>query len=99
MGSMKELLGTYTETIDKIFKNFGIEDGYGEIDIMDSVKWNMDDETVRWSENDDMYSNEIRRDVLYFENYVLLYVDNGCGDMFYQIFDTNLRDETLDEDY
>lgn len=99
MGSMKELLDTYTGTIDQIFNNFGIKDGYGEIDIKTEVKWDMNDETVRWTEDDDLYSNEIRRDALYFENYVLLYVDNGCGDMFYQIFDTNLRDETLDEDY
>jgi len=96
---MKELLNTYTETIDQIFTNFGIEDGYGEIDMKTVVKWNMDDETVRWIEKDCLYSNEIRRDALYFENYILIYVDNGCGDMFYQIFDTNLRDETLDEDY
>ncbi len=93
---MKDLLNTYVETIDKIFNNFGIKDGYGEIDIRTEFKWNMDNESVKWIQDDDLYSNEIRRNALYFENYVLLYVDNSCGDMYYQIFDINLKDETIE---
>lgn len=94
---MKELLESYTETVDKIFSSFGIENGYGEIDIRTDVKWTMDKENVRWESNEDMYSNDIRRGPYEFENYVLLYVDNGCGENYYQIFNSELRDDSLED--
>jgi hypothetical protein len=96
---MRELLKTYQETIDAIFSKFGIENGYGEIDIKTDVKWTLNgDEEIRWIENDDLYCNEIRRgEPMYYENWMMVYVDNGCGDQFYQIFDTDLRDDSIEE--
>ena len=97
---MKELLETYQETIDAIFKKFGHENVYGEIDVKTDVRWTLNGkEEVRWMENDCLYANEIvRGEPDYYENWMMVYVDNGCGDQFYQIFDTNLRDDGIEEE-
>jgi len=93
---MKELLKTYQETIKAIFEKFGYENGYGEIDIKTDVTWtSIEDEAVRWIENDELYCNEVMHtSPLRYENYVMFYVDNGCGERFYQIFDGSLRNDS-----
>lgn len=89
---MEELLKTYVETAKTIFKSFGIKGGYGEIDISTDSYFRINSNDVWFQEEefgaDDeaTYCNEIRRK---YENetHYALYVDNGCGDSFYQIFD------------
>jgi hypothetical protein len=95
---MKELLKTYQETIQSIFEKFGDENGYGEIDVKTHVVWTSNgDEEVRWIENEDVYCNETMHSTPYrYENYVMYYVDNGCGERFYQVFDESLRNDTLE---
>lgn len=97
---MKELLKTYRETLKAIFEKFGLERGYGEIDVNIDVKWTLNGfEEVRWMEDDGMYCNEIcRGEPLYHDNWMLVYVDNGSGERYWQIFDTNLRDDSLEEE-
>lgn len=94
---MKELLKSHRELTEAIFLSFGIENGYGDIDDKTDVKWDSTEESVHWVEGDDIYSNDILRGPAVFENFVLYYVDNSCGDQFYQIFDTSLRDEDFEE--
>ena len=97
---MKNLLETYTNTLEQIFKNFGMEGGYGELDIRTNVKWNSDEKRgydVRWIENECVYANELISPPIFYENYVLFYVNNGEGDKYYQIFDYNLKDEKIEE--
>jgi hypothetical protein len=94
---MKELLKSHKELTNAIFKSFGIENGYGDIDDKTDFKWDFTSDSIHWLEEDDLYSNDILRGPAKFENYVLFYVDNGCGDEYYQIFDINLRDEELEE--
>jgi hypothetical protein len=93
---MKDLLKTYQETVNDIFLRFGYENGYGEIDVKINVVWiSIEDEEVRWLENEQIYCNEtMHMTPLRFENYVMFYVDNGCGERFYQIFDENLRNDS-----
>lgn len=95
---MKDLLKTYQETVQSIFEKFGDENGYGEIDVQIDVVWtSLNDEEVRWKVNDEVYCNETMHSTPYrYENYVMFYVDNGCGERFYQIFDENLRNDSPD---
>lgn len=97
---MRELLETYQKTVQDIFSRFGLDNGYGEIDIKTDVRWALNgNEEVRWLENGGLYCNEIRRgEPMYFENWMMVHVDNGCGDQFYQIFNTDLRDDNLEEE-
>jgi hypothetical protein len=93
---MKELLATYKNTIEEIFKRFGLEDAYGEIDIKDEVEWVSTDESVHWIEDECEYSNDVLYDSRTDGEYTILYVDNGCGDRFYQIFKNSLYKEDLE---
>jgi hypothetical protein len=93
---MKELLKTYTNTITEIFKRFGLVDAYGEIDIKDTVEWVSTDESVHWIEKDGEYANDVLYDSRTDGEYTLFYVDNGCGDKFYQIFKNSLYKEELE---
>ncbi len=94
---MKDLLKAHKELTDAIFRSFGIENGYGDIDDKTDVKWDFTTDSVHWAEDDDLYSNDIIRGPAIFENFVMFFVDNGGGDEYYQIFDTTLRDENLEE--
>ena len=94
---MKELLKAHREITEAIFLAFGIENGYGDIDDKTDVKWDATDDSVHWLEGDEIYSNDVLRGPAKFDNFVLYFVDNGCGDEFYQIFDTNLRDSELED--
>jgi hypothetical protein len=85
-----ELLKQYADTIDAIFKSFGIDNCYGEIDDRTSDFFSIDDNTVEYSdkkfEDEGVYLNSI---IKKYENdtHYLLYINNGCGQRFYQIFD------------
>lgn len=87
-----ELLKQYTETVDAIFISFGMENGYGEIDDRTADFFCLNHDCVKWSmeefdpEDDGEYCNDVHSK---HENgtHYMLYVDNGCGDQFYQIFD------------
>ena len=94
---LKNDLNIYKETLNRIFSTFDNEHGYGEIDIKTDVKWNITPDSVRWIEKECMYSNDLRGDPKYAEGHMMVFVDNGCGDSFYQIFDVSLKDENLDE--
>lgn len=98
---MKDLLKTYHDTAQAIFKKFGLNQAYGEIESKIDVEWTLHGEdSVSWLEDGDIYSNEIRRGCpMYHENWMMVFVDNGCGEHFYQIFDTNLRNDEIEEDY
>ena len=80
--TIAELLKQYADTIDAIFKSFDIYGGYGEINDRTSDFFRIDNDTVEWSE----YSNEIVKKIENDTHY-LLYVDDQCGERFYQIFD------------
>jgi hypothetical protein len=97
---MKELLEIYGITLTAIFAAFGIKDGCGELDIKDKCIWSYTGDTVYWIEHDDpaeeVYTNEIIGEPIICEHgYTMFYVDNGCGDKFYQIFANRLYDETI----
>jgi len=95
---MKELLRIYTDSITKIFENFGLKNGYGEISIHTNVKWCLNtDEEVRWIEGGCLYANEIIGKPHYYQNYMMAYVNDGCGNSYYQIFDINLMDNEIEE--
>ena len=101
---MKELLEIYGITLTAIFTSFGFsaEDAVGELDIKDKCIWSHDNETIRWVEHDDpheeVYANEIIGQPHICEyGYTMFYVDNGCGDKFYQIFANRLYDESIQE--
>lgn len=93
---MKELLEVYKNTISEIFSKFGRADGYGELDIQTNVEWNMLSDSVIWVDKECAYSNDVIGKAGSFENYVLLYIDNGCGERFYQIFNNDLKNENLE---
>jgi hypothetical protein len=88
--TIAELLKQYDDTIDAIFKSFGINSGYGEINNSTSDFFRIDNDMVEWSEekfeDEGVYSNKIVKKIENDTHY-LLYVDNGCGERFYQIFD------------
>lgn len=94
MKNLTELLKQYTETIDAIFKSFGIEGGYGEINdhTTDYFRFSNGGDDVNWSdktfdsEDGGQYGNEVLNK---YENetHYLLYVDNGSGEKYYQVFD------------
>ena len=98
---MKELLEIYGITLTAILSMFGIEDAYGELDIKDKCIWCHNGDTVYWIEHDDpdeeLYANELVIMTPYIceYGYTMFYVDNGCGDKFYQIFANRLYDETI----
>ena len=92
---MKNLLKTYTDSISQIFKNFELEGAYGEIDIRTESKWIYEDDEVRWLESECLYSNNVIRKPCYYQNYTMFYVDNGCGDRYYQIFCNDLIDKKI----
>jgi hypothetical protein len=95
---MKELLQTYQETVRALFERFGQKGGYGEIVVQTDAVWTtVQDEEVRWIKDGEVYCNETMHSTPYrHENWVMYWVDNGCGDRFYQIFDENLRDDSLE---
>lgn len=88
--TVEELLKEYADAMDALFKSFGIDGGYEEIDSCTSNFFCINNNTVEWSEEkfyeEGTYSNKI---VKKFENdtHYLFYVDNGCGERYYQIFD------------
>ena len=94
MKNLTELLKQYTETIDAIFKSFGIEGGYGEIDDRTADYFcfsNGGDDVIFSDEEFDPeeggnYGNEICNK-FETETHYLLYVYNGEGDKYYQVFD------------
>ena len=95
----KDLLETYKTIEEQIFTAFGVENGYGEIDMDTEVKWKLTKDSVYWMDGGNLYSCELRSDIIYYhENYALMYVDNGCGDQYYMLFNTDLKDETIDEE-
>lgn len=98
---MGELLNTLRNTAQEIFRRFDLDSSYGEIDIQDEVKWNYDSQTVSWVEGEDneLYANEVMNGPQEDESgeYTIFYVDNSCGERFYQIFKNSLRDEDLVE--
>lgn len=93
---MKELLKKHKEITEEIFNKFGIEIGYGYIEDKTDVKWNSV-EDIYWIENDDIYNNTVLRDPVYFENFVLFFIEDSSGNEYYQIYDINLRDDNLEE--
>lgn len=88
--TVPKLLKQYTKIVNSIFKSFGIDGGYGEINDSTSNFFCINNNTVEWSEEkfyeEGTYSNKI---VKKFENdtHYLFYVDNECGERYYQIFD------------
>ena len=88
--TIAELLKQHVNTIDAIFKSFSIDNCYGEIDDRTSDFFRIDDNTVEYSdkkfEDEGVYLNSI---IKKYENdtHYLLYINNGCGERFYQIFD------------
>lgn len=95
---MKELLKTYKETLSEIFTRFDMKIGYGELDIKTDVEWLQIERDLYWVEGEDkeLYSNEIYGAKKVAEGLTIFYVDNGCGDRFYQIFNNELMNENLD---
>lgn len=95
---IKELLEIYRKAATEIFLAFGFDEAYGEIESKIDVEWTLDgEESVTWIENGDVYSNEIRRGgPMYHENWMMVYVDNGCGENYYQIFDSNRRNDDIE---
>ena len=100
---MKKLLETYQETIDQIFKLFGLENGYGEIDLRLETKWNADDDNVRWLEKyeGDVYSYDIQKGpwISQDNKFTMYYIDNGCGEKYYQIYENEFKDENFENDW
>ena len=100
MEHLKEVIENYKRSMQKIFDAFGNSNGYGEIDFRDTCKWNLrGNSDVIWLEKDTIYGNEILSEPDYCDGFMMVYVDNGCGDKYYQIFDMNLKDETIESDY
>jgi hypothetical protein len=93
---MKDLLGIYQSTIEKIFAGFGLDGAYGELDIRDTIEWTATDESVHWIQEDGEYANDILREPRTDGDYTIFYVDNSCGDQFYQIFKNSLYKEDLE---
>ncbi len=93
---MKDLLGIYKSTVEKIFEGFGLDGAYGEIDIKDNIEWTATNESVHWIEDDDEYANDVLSGPNTDGEYTIFYVDNGCGDRFYQIFKNSLYKEDLE---
>ena len=88
---MKHLLETYQSTLSSIFEYFGLLQGYGELDIRTDVKWSLTSDSVHWyedcdGEEEEEYANDILGVPVVAEDYTLVYVDNGCGERYYQIF-------------
>jgi hypothetical protein len=98
---MLDLLKTYSETLSSIFSKFGIDQSYGEIESKIDVEWTLcGNESVVWVEDEELYSNDIRRgEPVYYQNWMLVYVDNGCGESFYQIFNTDLKNDEIEDIY
>lgn len=107
-----QLLDTYQTINNTIFDKFGVDNAYGDIDILTHVQWNMTKSYVCWidtvgdGDNDDdamaavyvEYGTEILTPPVYYLNFVLLYVDDCCGSQYYMILDINMRDETMEAD-
>jgi hypothetical protein len=85
---MKELLETYQKTLSSIFESFGLKQSFGDIDIHTDVKWFLTSDSVYWYEGEDEeeYANDILGVPMVAKDHTLVYVDNGCGERFYQIF-------------
>jgi hypothetical protein len=85
---MKELLETYQKTLSLIFESFGLNQSYGEINNLTDVKWFLTSGSVHWYEGEDEEecANEIIEVPIVAEDHTLIYVDNECGERFYQIF-------------
>ena len=49
---MKELLKSHKELTDAIFRSFGIENGYGDIDDKTDFKWDFTTDSIHWAEED-----------------------------------------------
>lgn len=98
---MKDLLKTYEETLTTIFGHFGLDQSYGEIESKIDVEWTLNGgDSVTWLKDGDLYSCDIvHGEPRYYQNWMLVYVDNGCGERFYQIFNLDLRNDNIEEDY
>ena len=89
---INSLLKQHVDILCTIFESFGIDDGYGEIDNRTADFFCLNDDCVKWSLEtfDPMEDGEYMADIQNkYENetHYLLYVDNGCGENFYQVFD------------
>jgi len=100
MSKFGKLLAKHQKIENEIFSAFGLECTSGEIDMKLDMKWNVSDSDVYWcNKNSDYgeYACELHhKKIRKYENFVLMYVDNGCGDHYYMIFDEKLRDPNLE---
>lgn len=98
MENIKTKILEYKRLECEIFESFGCESAYGEIDLRIDVKWNMNENEVWWIDDiGEIYSNEICNSFLKSHDLTMtmLYVNNGCVENFYNIFDNSLRDKNL----
>lgn len=96
INEIKTLLRIYVETSAVLFGKFGINDVDGDIVDKTNEKWDYSDESVCWLDSKgDLYVEDIRRGPVEFENFRLFYIDDSCGNRFYQIYDIQNRDEEI----
>ena len=94
---MKDLLKIYQEILPAIFEKFGISGGYGDIDDKTNEKWDYSEESVCWLDSEgELYVEDIVRGPAEFENFRLFYIEDSCGNNFYQIYDIENLDKKID---
>jgi hypothetical protein len=92
--NLKQLIETYKESLSAIFESFGVDQGYGELDDQTDSFFIKYEDCIYFQtedpEDSDVEELAYCNDILgSYENdtHYMIYVDNGCGDKFYQIFD------------
>lgn len=98
MEDFKSKLIQHKKLSDEIFKAFfGGNSGYGDLDINLDLAWRNDNDNLLWRENNTVFACEIMREYTY-QNFIMFYIDTGCGEKYYKIFDINLMDPELESD-
>lgn len=100
MNSIKQKIQSFNEIKSDISEYFGT-DIYDGFDDMTSVEWNGNEESIYWldGENSDLYSAEVYRQFIKKEEYTLAYLDSGCGDKYWAIFDNSKINEDIEDEY
>jgi len=99
---LREIMEIYKNGSNKIFEAFGIKKAYGELDFKLDFKWNSTlkvGDSLMWLENGIGYDNEIVGEPKFTEKYMLVCIDNGCNEQYYQVFDIFLKDETIENNW
>ena len=91
-----KIIKDYLEASKAAYKALGLDVEYYHLDVKEDVKWNGNRDFMQWTDDGDIYSEEVKN-MIVSEKYVTFLVYGCFGDTYYIAFDKDNKDEDLEE--